>query len=288
MLFSKDPKLKYTDMCIYIDSHIYTDDRDDEKIFKYLYLLFYALSVKKRFFINRNDYDSYACYCATTVFGRLVNPKQFLPENDPKKLPLVKSVLNYIKKVMYPLKVNYQQSNFQQSFTVEISDEQQQNVRDELFTKARNSTNDLIQVDVSCFLSQINKTIRYLVNQLPYCDDHITSDNIYISCLLTFLKSLTWSKENLEYYQIKQNKSASLDNVINKIYADEAKSSLTLYHLPDSMGGYIKVITNRLKHMICKDMLEIIQLKQPSDSIIKAIVASTLDVFSGQGDDYND
>ena len=106
--------------------------------------------------------------------------------------------------------------------------------------------------------------------------------------MLTFLKSLTWSKENLEYYQIKQDKSASLDSVINKIYADEAKSSLTLYQLPDSMGSYIKVITNRLKHMICKDMLEIIQLKQPSDSIIKAIVASTLDIFSGQGDDYND
>ena len=78
MLYKKDPKLKYTDMCIYIDNHIYTDDCDEELVFSYLYQLAYVLAMKKHFFTNIADYDSYAIYCAGVLFKRLKNPKQFL------------------------------------------------------------------------------------------------------------------------------------------------------------------------------------------------------------------
>ena len=54
---------------------------------------------------------------------RLVNPKQFLPDDDPKKMKKVKSILNYIKRIMYPMIVNYQKQTFAQRFENGINED---------------------------------------------------------------------------------------------------------------------------------------------------------------------
>lgn len=286
MLYKKDPKLKYTDMCIYIDNHIYTDDYDEELVFSYLYQLSYVLAMKKHFFTNIADYDSYAIYCAGVLFKRLKNPKQFLPDTDTKKIPKIKSILNYIKRIMYPLKVNYQQDNFQQSFDVDVRSEEGITLRETLVDKARNSCFELLDVEVECCLGQITNTIKDFINQLPYCNDKIISKNIYISCLLTFLKSIVWNNSNNDRLISRQERSLSLDSLINTIYENELKTILTLYHLPNSMSEYIKVLTNRIKKLISKDIMDLIQYRQPSDDVIKTIIASTLEDFGGD-DNYD-
>lgn len=113
---SKPRNLKYTDMCIYIDSHIYEPNPDIEIIFNYLQYLFYGLAYKKKFFRNKDDYEKYSIFAATQVYLRLTNSRQFLPEDDPKKLTKVKSVLNYIKTILYPMKVDYQKQFFNKVF----------------------------------------------------------------------------------------------------------------------------------------------------------------------------
>lgn len=286
MLYKKDPKLKYTDMCIYIDNHIYTDDYDEELVFSYLYQLSYVLAMKKHFFTNIADYDNYAIYCAGVLFKRLKNPKQFLPDTDTKKIPKIKSILNYIKRIMYPLKVNYQQDNFQQSFDIDVKSEEGITLRETLVDKARGSCFELLDVEVECCLGQITNTIKDFTNQLPYCNDKIMSKNIYISCLLTFLKSIVWNTSNNDRLISRQERSLSLDSLINTIYENELKTSLTLYHLPNSMSEYIKVLTNRIKKLISKDIMDLIQYRQPSDDVIKTIIASTLEDFGGD-DNYD-
>lgn len=87
-------KVRPVDMCIYIDNHIYEPDHDVNLIFEYLHDLFYSLSIKKRFFGSEKDYEQYSLYGATQAYLRLTSPKQFLPDDDPKKLPKVKSILN--------------------------------------------------------------------------------------------------------------------------------------------------------------------------------------------------
>ena len=43
----KDKKIKYTDMCIYIDNNINKPDADVEKIYDYLVKISYMLASKK-------------------------------------------------------------------------------------------------------------------------------------------------------------------------------------------------------------------------------------------------
>lgn len=111
-------KVRPVDMCIYIDENIYKPDHDVQKIFEYLQCLFYSLSMKKRYFNTEYDYEQYSLYGATQVYLRLTNDKQFLEDED-KKLPRVKSVLNYIKNVLYPFKVNYQKDTFNEVYKEE-------------------------------------------------------------------------------------------------------------------------------------------------------------------------
>ena len=40
MIYKKPKGVKYTDMAIYVDKHVYEDDCDDEMIFQYLYHLY--------------------------------------------------------------------------------------------------------------------------------------------------------------------------------------------------------------------------------------------------------
>ena len=72
-----------------------------------------VLSHKWKYFKKEIDYDQYCLLGAQTVYFRLKNPKQF---DGSGKLQPVKSVLNYIKNVAYPISVTYQQQNFAQGF----------------------------------------------------------------------------------------------------------------------------------------------------------------------------
>ena len=73
----KKPNIKYTDMCIYIDNHIYTDDCDDVKVFEYIFHIITMLSHQASYFKSTADYEDFALQGASRVFMRLKNPKQF-------------------------------------------------------------------------------------------------------------------------------------------------------------------------------------------------------------------
>jgi len=96
-LFTKPAGMKYTDMCIYIDKHMHDPDRDNETIFKYIYLLASMLASKARYFYNADEYDDFAYYFACSVFKRMAD------DNKNK----IKSVLNYMKSVIYFRKTDY-------------------------------------------------------------------------------------------------------------------------------------------------------------------------------------
>lgn len=70
MLFTKDPDMSYTDMCIFFDNNFYSEDRDDELCFKYMYLVYYMLAFKKHYLQNYNEYDEFAEYATITIYTR--------------------------------------------------------------------------------------------------------------------------------------------------------------------------------------------------------------------------
>ena len=109
--FTKPAGKRYVDMCIEFDNEFYGPDRDDDKLFCYVFLLFKMFAYKSNYFRDREDYDQYAMFAASTVYMRYIR-KWARGER-------IKSVLNYVKKVKGPLKVTYQNENFAQIFDPE-------------------------------------------------------------------------------------------------------------------------------------------------------------------------
>ena len=72
MLYSKDANKKYTTMCKEFDEEFYTDNRDDNKLFGYMYLVFYMLACKSSYFQRFEDFDGYATYAAKTIYTRYI------------------------------------------------------------------------------------------------------------------------------------------------------------------------------------------------------------------------
>ena len=76
---------KYTDLCIYIDKTVYERDQDNnptalrkltsqetDNVYTYLYNVIYALSVKKRLFTQKADYDAFCLEAAGDIINLLI------------------------------------------------------------------------------------------------------------------------------------------------------------------------------------------------------------------------
>ena len=261
MLYEKPKDIRYVDMCIYIDENVYRKDLtedEDETIFKYLCILVEMLAKKQSFFKSQKQYEDFSIYVATSVFMRLKNKKQFeIDDKGNYKLKQIKSVLNYLKAILYPRKVNFEQMTYSQVDTIyeeEITD----------CTSGYTFSNQLSDITyelnlceyISC-LSDIIGTIRYFLKDIPYYSDKVVWNNIYISCMLTFLNSITLSKNNIHRLRRNDLKKELQYYQIDEMYEKES-NKVILYHLDESMFNYIHVLTKQIKNIMCKDLSEII------------------------------
>ena len=73
MMYTKPRDVSYTEMCIYIDEHIYSESYDENLIFEYLYHITLMLAKKNNYFNKLSDYDNFAIYGATHLFMRLID-----------------------------------------------------------------------------------------------------------------------------------------------------------------------------------------------------------------------
>lgn len=281
MTFNKPAGVKYVDMAIYIDKHAYlTEGRDDEKIYEYLYHLFYVLAVKGRFFTSASDYDSYSLMAAGDVYKRLNNKKQFLPDDDPRKLPRIKSSLNYIKNVLYPLKVNYQKENYN-----EIIDENIENI--DFDGLSRDIKKDLTgnsalfnKSDFRAYFKHIPNTIKKFISSLPY-KDKIDSKNIYLSCLLTILNRVTWSNTSIDKLKFREERNLPLIKFIDNNYDSCRKVEPILYHLPTNMSTYIDVLVNKILCILKKDLKYLLHCNEPTSDIVKNMMKESVKNIMG-------
>lgn len=273
MFYKKPSNIRYWECAKYIDKNIHSPDRDENKLFEYMYHLFYILAVKSRFFQTSSDYDNYAIYGATQLFLR------YKKEEDPKcTLKPIKSSLNYIKSILYPLKVNYQKDAFGQIFQKDaLEGEVPTQLIDDKTNEVRALNNNLLQVEYTHCITQITSTIKMVLNSTPYKDNPKMLHNLYLSCLLTFINTITMSKKNLKRFVNKENRYLPVDNLINQIYTEENKDNTILYHLDKSMTNYVSTLVNLMKKEIVKDLRYIIGSYELPDSVIKAILVSPIE-----------
>lgn len=270
--YKKPQKMSYVDMAIFIDIN-HKDPEYDNECFEYMYHLFYVLAVKGRFFQTAMDYDNYALYGATQLFLR------YKKQRDPKcKLKPIKSSLNYIKRILYPLKVNYQKESFGQVFQEEAMDgELPTQLIDDKVNEARSLNNNLLEIEYSYCLTQIDSTIKAILRTTPYRDNKPILHNLYLSCILTLIKTMTMSKKNIGRLQNKENRYLPVTTLVNQIYAEESKDNIVVFHLDPSMENYISTLVNRIKKEVAKDLRYIIGSYELPDSVIKSILVSPIE-----------
>ena len=278
MMYKKPDKVSYTAMAIYIDQHIRDDDCNEELCFEYMWHLFYILAVRGKFFLSARDYDEYAFYGATQLFLR------YKKERDPNRrnnLKPIKSCLNYIKKVLYPFKVNYQKNNFEQVFQSEaLNDEAPLEMQADAEHKAREAYRNLLSIEYVQYLEEICSTMRNFLKASPYYSDKSLRHNIYISCLLTLLKTMTISNKNRKRLKLRErSRPLSMLNLIDSVYEEESRDDVVVYHLDKSMSNYIATVVNGMKKEMAKDLRFIVGSFEPPDQIIKDILASPLENY---------
>lgn len=263
-------KVRAVDMCIYIDTHIY-NEFDESLVFGYLQWLFYALSIKKRYFSNYDDYDSYAIYAATQTYIRLTDKRQFLPEDDPKYLKRVKSVLNFIKRIMYPLKVNYQKSVFNEVVKSAETSEYDgasalEAINDSLTSNMINS-NSYLSAEIELYIKSIKRTIERIIANTPYRSDPTLSHRLYMSCLISFLKRITLSAKNK--YRLKVLEKEPSQKLLDATYEEEQRTSTTCWRLSDEYDSYIHVLTTQVLETCVKDIKALVRDYSITDDILQ-------------------
>lgn len=277
MLFTKPKDIRYVDMAIWIDNNMYREDVDDNQLFEYLWHLALMLARKNKYFNKASYYEDFAVYFATDLFFRIKNPKQF---DDNSKMTKIKSILNYMKSTIYPRKVSFEQQYYSQIVTPSIDDEDvQYDVQYSFADRLSESVDELARVEFNTCLKDINKTVKQYLKTIPYYSDKVTWYNIYLSCMLTIINSITITKR--EYDRIAALKYKDMSDAIEKVWKNQM-DDIILFHLDDSMSNYIKVLVKRIQKLIAQDLSSCLNSYIPSVSGMSYLALSEINNISKQ------
>lgn len=278
--YVKDSDMKYTDMCIFIDAHIPELANDDvepalvEKVYKYLYLLIYALSCKQKYFRDALDYDEFSIVTAGIIYTRLANKRQYLPDDDPKKMKPIKSILNYLNFALYGLKVNYQQENYFGGSHPKYAstDWLEETSRNTVQSYYNDGLEDAIETEISFLPKKINRVLK----TTPYRNDPIMLKNLHISLVLSFLNAVTIPSN--KYLKIKNNQNeAKQEKALTTLYRKQLSLPPILYHLDESLSDYVILLLRKLKRDFANVLIDTTKSFELPDDVLENIMSSVYD-----------
>lgn len=266
MTFVKPKNVTYTEMCIYIDDNVYTGNFDENLVFEYLYHICEMLAFKSKYFNSAQYYDNFALYAATEIYLRLTDKRRFTGE-----LERIRSILNYIHSVIYPLKVDFEQSEYAQ--TVQRAEEVEEDYLDRYSLKLQlqDYVTEINKVDFGLYIENIPATIKAYLKKSLFITNKEEWHNIYISCLLTFLNMITLQPSAEKKLIAQENYVYNMPDVTDKVYKENSNNSVILWNLDSSMKDYIQVLVNKIKHIIVKELSEITSLEISTDWAIEEL-----------------
>ena len=261
--WKKDPKLKYTDLCIFIDENIpkiadagaYPDI--ENQVYNYLWLLVKALAIKKCMFSNFSDYDGYATHSATRLFfalrknylnqGKVIKGKQIRP---------IKSCLNYTKALLYPMKVEYQNEAFREIINEEFMSKKFDSFmyREKLKSEASDSqgTIDRFRLHLRSSMENLETIIDKVLKNSLFVTNATIYRKLKISLLLNALNSLKTKKR-----------------------LDSELQTIIVWKLPKSMSGYVRVLLKEFYTELKLEILECHNLVKVDDDTLEKLISSS-------------
>lgn len=276
---NNNKKLKYTDMAIYIDKNAYRDDLTEvekETIFKYCYFICYMLAkVNKYFPLDKvEDYDEFSLYASIEIYSRIFNRD---------REPLV-SVLNFTKGILYFLKVNWVRANYKQVIDKEYDkDVDDYTLKTKLQDIISNQYSNEIKYEIISLIENLSSIIDNVLKETPYKKDNYLMYKLKLSCLISFIKSITL-KENVKD---KMNIKANFYKSISKLYSKERENCITLWHLDDEWRDFITLQLNKIRKKFIQETNDIIQGSLLDSSILDAIIMAS-NGNQKEGEDYYD
>ena len=262
MQWKKDPNLRYTDLCIYIDKNIPNivepgEHPDIENtVHNYLWLVVKALAIKKCMFNNFQDYDPYAFYAANRLYFAL--RKNYVNQGKTIKGKLIrpiKSCLNYMKALLYPMKIEYQNETFREIISEEFVSKKfdsftfKEQMRDEI--RASQGTNKAFIAYVKDSFKHIGIIADKVLTKSPFGPHSIEYKKLKISLMLNAINSL----------KVKKKLDSDLPTIL-------------LWKLPKSMSSYLRILLKEFYSEIKIEIMECYNLTTMSDDIADKILQS--------------
>lgn len=289
--FNKIPGMKYTTMCIYIDEHMREvvnpgENPDVEsKIYEYLYHIIYALSCKATYFKQFEDYDKYALYAASEVYlamrNKLANEGK---EVRGKVIVPIKSCLNFIKTVMFPLKINFQRSEFATVFDAQLGHDTEginSKIRESIQADYRNS----FEEDYRSAIEAVPLYIKNYLRRSPFRNDAVMMNRLYISTMLSFINSITLPvrlREKLKSRETKNNFEKICTKLTNSYQAND--NNIILWHLDPGFSNFIEVLVRKAKNAFSREFNEIRASTDLSESMIDDILKTAYENVETNGE----
>lgn len=247
-------------MAIWIDENVYKQECNETLLYEYLYHLSHMLAVQNRYFTKYQYYDEFSLFCASRLFIRLRNRQELTP---------IKSVLNYLKRIIYPYKVDFEQETYlhnEKDVEVIYNDF-------DLGAALLDEVNLFSSMEFSMTLSSVIMIVKDHLKKIPYKRNSSEWYNIYTSCLLTLLNSITIS--NFDKQRLCEKKR-NISQVTDRYYTELRYSKPLLYHLDDSYSNYIYVLVNELRHVIASQLSFECRTYNSSESSFKSLLYNSL------------
>jgi hypothetical protein len=274
MQWKKDPKLKYTDLCVYVDSHILDivnpgeNPEIENRIYNYLWLLVKALAIKKCMFNNFQDYDPFAFYAANRLFfalrknywnqGKIIKGKEIRP---------IKSCLNYTKALLYPMKIEYQNETFKEVIAEEFVSKKFDALafKEQMRSDAREAQGETDQF--KAYVREAFEDLDHILNKVlqrsPFTAGTLEYQHLKISLILNALASL----------RAKNRLNSELPTII-------------VWKLPKSMQSYVRVLLKEFYSEIKLEILECHRITHLEDVLIDKLLQPPKEDIEGYEDQY--
>jgi len=265
MQWKKPADLKYTDLCIFIDQNIKNIEHPGEhpeiedKVYNYIWLVIKALAIKKCMFNNFQDYDPYAFYGANRIFfalrknlwnqGKTIKGKEIKP---------IKSCLNYIKALLNPMKIEYQNETFREI------------INEEFVSK---------KFDAFAFREQMRDSARVDQGVNEQFKSYVINSFQNISAMLdTVLSKSPFSPKSMDYKKLKISLMLNTINSLRlKKKLDPDLPTIILWKLPKSMSSYVRILLKEFYAAVMTEIMECHNAANISDTVIDHILQNPND-----------
>lgn len=260
-LFIKPTNVRYVDMCIWIDENFYKEDCDYNKAYTYMWLIAYMLAAKQKYFKTQTDYEEFASMLAYSTYQRMMN-------KDKSK---IKSVLNYMKSVLYFRKCAFDVQKQQKIVDPKFDDWDYVGYIEECKSSYEISNRDRLFEGVVETLEAVPSMIKRNIPRV-FKGDKVEYRNIYISCLLSMINRVTLPSTYEDKLTTKLENSPAFDEV--KYYKKYLDSDIILWHLPSSMEVVVMTIINKVNRHIVDEISQLSNDIKISEEEFNGIMSS--------------